>query len=269
MTVPTPPAPTASPSAALPASAAASTRRANRPARPAMPGATALPPLDALDRTHRQMVEVLADLTRLMAHLQENGVDAAARRTATGICSFFAGNARQHHADEETLVFPALIRTGDKLLIQHVLRLQQDHGWLEEDWLELSPQLQAVAQGYSWYDLDTLRASVAVFTTLYQDHIALDRTRREPACLCPGEIDLFLRGCAVSEIEVDQALIGNARFVCERLEVDHCILVQADSHGLFQLRSVRVLARCSEVIFLTHKSPSWVRVAFVAFSLAC
>ena len=119
MTVPTPPAPTASPLAALPASPAASTRRANRPARPAMPGAAALPPLDALDRTHRQMVEVLADLTRLMVHLENNGVDAAARRTATGICSFFAGNARQHPADEETLVFPALIRTDDKLLIQH------------------------------------------------------------------------------------------------------------------------------------------------------
>ena len=181
MTVPTPPAPTASPSAALPASPAASTRRANRPARPAMPGAAALPPLDALDRTHRQMVEVLADLTRLTAHLEDIGVDAAARRSATGICSFFAGNVRQHPADEETLVFPALIRTDDKLLIQHVLRLQQDHGWLEEDWLELSPQLQAVAQGYSWYDIDTLRAGVEVFATLYQNHIALEESLIYPA----------------------------------------------------------------------------------------
>ena len=122
------------------------------------------------------MVEVLADLTRLMAHLEENGVDAAARRPAITICSLFAGNARQHHADEETLMFPALIRSGDNLLIQHVLRLQQDHGWREEDWLELSPQLQAVAQGYSGYDRDTLRAGVAVFATLYQDHLALEES---------------------------------------------------------------------------------------------
>ena len=181
MTVPTTPAATASPSVALPASPAASKRRVNRPARPAVPGAAALPPLDALDHTHRQMVEVLADLTQLISHLEENGVDAAARRTATTICSFFAGHARQHHADEETLVFPALIRTDDKLLIQHVLRLQQDHGWLEEDWLELSPQLQAVALGYSGYDIDTLRAGVEVFATLYQDHIALEESLIYPA----------------------------------------------------------------------------------------
>jgi hemerythrin-like domain-containing protein len=61
-------------------------------------------------------------------------------------------------------------------LTQHVLRLQQDHGWLEEDWLELAPHLQAVAEGYSWYELDTLRHSVGVFTALYHDHIALEES---------------------------------------------------------------------------------------------
>jgi hemerythrin-like domain-containing protein len=60
------------------------------------------------------------------------------------------------------------------------MRLQQDHGWLEEDWLELSPQLQAVAEGYSWYDLDTLRAGVPIFTELYRDHIALEESMIYP-----------------------------------------------------------------------------------------
>jgi hemerythrin-like domain-containing protein len=36
--------------------------------------------------------------------------------------------------------------------------------------------LQAVAQGYSWYDIDSLRHAVAVFTTLYHDHIALEES---------------------------------------------------------------------------------------------
>ena len=49
-------------------------------------------------------------------------------------------------------------------------------GWLEEDWLELSPQLQAVAEGYSWYELDTLRQAVEVFAGLYQEHIALEES---------------------------------------------------------------------------------------------
>ncbi len=147
--------------------------RAARPQRPAVP---ALPPLDALDQTHRQMMVVLEDLKVLAGHLEEQGIDVTAREKARKICEFFAGTARTHHADEETLVFPALVRTDDPTLIQHVLRLQQDHGWLEEDWLELAPQLQAVAEGYSWYELDSLRAGIEVFTALYHDHIALEES---------------------------------------------------------------------------------------------
>jgi hemerythrin-like domain-containing protein len=137
--------------------------------------------MEALDRTHHQMLQVLADLSSLVDHLESQGVDPDARTGAQAICRFFAETARQHHANEETLVFPLLVRQGDKDLIQHVLRLQQDHGWLEEDWLELEPQLQAVAQGYSWYELDGLRAGVGVFTALYQEHIALEESMIYPA----------------------------------------------------------------------------------------
>jgi len=144
-----------------------------RPHRAAVP---ALPPMDTLDRTHHRMVDALADLAKLVDHLETAGVDPEARRSAKAICKFFSETARQHHADEETLVFPALIRRGDPVLIGHVLRLQQDHGWLEEDWLELAPQLQAVAEGYSWYELDGLRQGVGVFAALYQDHIALEES---------------------------------------------------------------------------------------------
>lgn len=147
--------------------------RAARPQRPVVP---ALPPLEALDQAHRQMIVVLGALKALVDRLDEIGIDDVARDEAKKICAFFASTARTHHADEETLVFPALVRTEDPTLIQHVLRLQQDHGWLEEDWLELAPQLQAVAEGYSWYELDTLRAGVQVFTALYHDHIALEES---------------------------------------------------------------------------------------------
>jgi hemerythrin-like domain-containing protein len=71
-------------------------------------------------------------------------------------------------------VFPSLLASADAEMVQHVHRLQQDHGWLEEDWLELQPQLRAVVEGYNWYDLDFLRAAVPVFTDLYRDHIALE-----------------------------------------------------------------------------------------------
>ncbi len=147
--------------------------RAPRAARAAVP---ALPPLEALDRTHHRMVVVLSELQQLVDRLAAEGPGPALRRSAKAICQFFDSQARQHHADEEALVFPALVRKGDKALIQHVLRLQQDHGWLEEDWLELAPQLQAVAQGYSWYEIDSLRHAVGVFSTLYHEHIALEES---------------------------------------------------------------------------------------------
>ena len=41
-------------------------------------------------------------------------------------------------------------------------------------------QLQAVAEGYSWYDLDALRAGVPIFTELYRDHIALEESMIYP-----------------------------------------------------------------------------------------
>lgn len=160
---------------------AADVPAAPRAARPQRPPAPALPELDHLDRTHRQMLQTLEQLAQLVEHLDDHGVDATARSSARAICAFFAEHARRHHADEETLVFPLLIARQDPELTQHVLRLQQDHGWLEEDWLELAPQLQAVGEGYSWYEIDGLRHGVGVFTALYHEHIALEESMIYPA----------------------------------------------------------------------------------------
>ena len=147
-----------------------------RSPRAARPPAPALPPLQALDRSHQQMLALLSELSELVDRLDAQGTEPAVRTSAKLVCQFFDAEARQHHAMEEAEVFPTLVRQGDKVLIQHVLRLQQDHGWLEEDWMALAPQLHAVAQGYSGYDIDTLRHAVAVFTALYREHIALEES---------------------------------------------------------------------------------------------
>lgn len=151
-------------------------RRNATTSRPRRAPGPALPALEALDQTHRQVVAHLGALDALVHRLQQHGPDSAARASAAEICGFFGTVARQHHADEERSVFPALLRSGEAELTQHVLRLQQDHGWIEEDWLELELQLQAVAGGYSWYELETLRQQVAVFVALYQEHIALEES---------------------------------------------------------------------------------------------
>jgi hemerythrin-like domain-containing protein len=153
------------------------TRTTHRPSLPQRPARAAVPPLpdfEVLDATHREVMHTLERLQQWVEQLDPQRVDDATRATADEICKFFDGHARAHHAAEEAQIFPNLLATGDAALVQHVHRLQQDHGWLEEDWLELQPQLRAVVEGYNWYDPDFLRAAVPVFTELYRDHIALE-----------------------------------------------------------------------------------------------
>jgi hemerythrin-like domain-containing protein len=162
----------------------------SRPQRPPVP---TLSPFAALDHTHRSVLDLIGQLDTLVEHLETHGADATARRVAAEIHRFFSENARQHHADEERLVFPGLLAAGDPELAQQVRRLQQDHGWLEEDWLEIAPQLEAVAAGYNWYDLAMLRLALPVFRALYEEHIALEESlvypaaRRRQAALAAGD----------------------------------------------------------------------------------
>lgn len=165
---------------------------ATRKSRPARTPAPALPSFELLDRTHAQVLQVLKQFDRLLQHLDDNGADSVAQASAQEIYDFFSGSARQHHADEERLVFPGLLSSGDAELVQHVKRLQQDHGWLEEDWLELAPQIEAIAKGYSWYDTNMLRHALPIFTALYEDHIGLEESmiypeaKRRQAALANG-----------------------------------------------------------------------------------
>ena len=155
--------------------------RKSRAERPRRPSLAHLGTSEVLDRTHREIVEMLARMHLLVEKLEVRGIDAGVRKLAQDLCLFFDETARPHHAAEEVLVFPDLLGSGDPELVQHVKRLQQDHGWLEEDWLELAPQLRAVANGQSWYDIDVLRSGVPIFTELYRDHIELEETVVYPA----------------------------------------------------------------------------------------
>lgn len=152
--------------------------RASRPLRPAAPE---LPPMDALQGTHKDLLVVLGQLSDLLRTVQRDGLTADARAAARTVTRFIDETGRHHHAQEESNVFPTLLASGDVDLIQHVRRLQQDHGWLEEDWLELGPQLDALAHGIGGCDIDSLIQASEVFTDLYRDHIALEENIVYPA----------------------------------------------------------------------------------------
>ena len=137
---------------------------------------TAQSGFDVLDVCHRQTVSALGRLAALMTRLANQGADDEARTLAREIVRHFSTTSRDHHLDEERHVFPTLLVTGDAETVQAVQRLQQDHSWLEEDWSELSPMLEAIAGGQSWVDLDVLREGVEVLTALSHEHIALEES---------------------------------------------------------------------------------------------
>lgn len=131
---------------------------------------------EALDACHRHTLAALERLQKLISHLDDKGADAEARTAAAEIEHFFSNTVRAHHQDEEKHVFPRLLAGSDPETVQTVLRLQQDHGWLEEDWRELSPLLAGLAGGQTWVDTDTLRRGAEIFVALLHDHMALEES---------------------------------------------------------------------------------------------
>jgi len=128
----------------------------------------------ALHSCHGQTLGALTTLEALVVRLEREGLDAEARAMAAEIVHHFSTVCRQHHEDEERHVLSKLAVSADQEIVQAVLRLQQDHDWLEEDWMELEPHLDALACGQGWYDVDLLRAGAEVFIALSHDHIALE-----------------------------------------------------------------------------------------------
>lgn len=153
-----------------------STTPLTRPARPERPAVP--PPLAPalIDQTHCEIALVLTQIEGLARWLAAPGPQAQAQAAdlALQVCGFFNGPARAHHETEETQVFPRLLASHDAALRAQVQRLQQDHHWIEEDWLEIEPQLQAVARGQRPGRLDFLCPALTEFTALYREHLAVE-----------------------------------------------------------------------------------------------
>jgi hemerythrin-like domain-containing protein len=130
----------------------------------------------ALDACHLQIHEHLAELTDVLEKLQMGADDSQYRQQMRDIEVFFSGTAHQHHAEEEKNIFPKLLASDNAELVHAVMTLQQDHGWIEQNWLELAPMLRAIANGEDWVDMAELQHSVEVFLTLLHDHILLEET---------------------------------------------------------------------------------------------
>ena len=135
---------------------------------------------DFLDKTHQDIMAQLVLLNPLVDAIETEGLNAANREQVRRILHYFNTEARQHHLDEEKHIFPALLNSQDAEIVHTTQRLTQDHGWLEENWIQIAPSLDAAANGNLWFDTEELRHAIEVFEALYLDHIMLEESIAYP-----------------------------------------------------------------------------------------
>lgn len=138
-------------------------------------------PLEMLAACHGRVQRQCETLLRLPDHLQEHGADPPAQEAARAVMRYFDTAARDHHADEEQDLFPALLESmagSDAVCLRELTEsLCADHRALERCWVTLRQGLQQVAEGASSRLVD---AEVSGFVQRYAQHIA-----REEAELLP------------------------------------------------------------------------------------
>lgn len=138
-------------------------------------------PLEMLAACHGKIEQQCTTLARLADHLAAHGADQAVCDAAARLMRYFDTAARDHHADEELDLFPALIESmagSDAVcLCAMTAALASEHRELEQRWQSLRGLLTQVVAG----DPAVLAAdAVDAFIGLYQRHIA-----REEAELLP------------------------------------------------------------------------------------
>jgi iron-sulfur cluster repair protein YtfE (RIC family) len=133
-----------------------------------------------LTDAHREIEEHLARVTALASGLSRQPANKAVQRELGELLEFFAGPLRRHDIEEEQHLFPALLRNGDRELHRRIERLREDHAWIELRWLDIEPQLAAVAKGGVAEDLSGLQEAVHDFVDVTRDHMAVEELLIDP-----------------------------------------------------------------------------------------
>ena len=138
-------------------------------------------PLEMISACHHRVEKQCATLRRLVPHLAQHGADADARSAATAVMRYFDTAAKDHHADEETDLFPALIESmagSDAVCLRELIdALVADHRALEAHWRPLRARLQAIAAGEA---ARLASDDVEPLIALYERHIAREEKELLP-----------------------------------------------------------------------------------------
>ena len=131
-------------------------------------------PLEMLSACHARVESQCATLQRLVPHLAAHGADADARAAAAAVMRYFDTSARDHHADEEVDLFPALIESmagSDAVCLRELIAaLTADHRQLEAAWRRVRRVLVRIAAGDDSARLEA--PDVESLVGLYERHIA-------------------------------------------------------------------------------------------------
>lgn len=145
------------------------------------PGASTEAPLEMLAACHGRVHKQCDTLGRLAAHLPTHGSDAAAQQAATAVMRYFDTAARDHHADEEEDLFPALLEAmagSDAVCLRELTDgLRAEHRVLEGRWAALREVLARVARGQP---VALPPSDVQAFVAAYAAHIEKEDTELLP-----------------------------------------------------------------------------------------
>jgi hemerythrin-like domain-containing protein len=106
-------------------------------------------PLVVFAGDHKTIVEQLGTLSWLP---QLTRAASRARQVAEKTLALFDEQVDRHHREEETELFPAVLRSAQKgeeaaQVQAHIDRLTVEHSGIEAQWHRLAPQLRKVAAG--------------------------------------------------------------------------------------------------------------------------
>jgi hemerythrin-like domain-containing protein len=158
-------------------------------------------PLEMLSACHTRIERQCSTLRRLVAHLASHGADAEARDAAANVMRCFDASARQHHADEENDLFPALIESmagSDAVCMRELTeQLAREHHALEARWQRVRSVLERVVTGER---MSLESEHVEALVALYERHIEREESELLPmAARLLSDEDLDRIGRAMRE----------------------------------------------------------------------
>ncbi|MNK45537.1 Pyridoxine/pyridoxamine 5'-phosphate oxidase [compost metagenome] len=138
-------------------------------------------PIAVLKHCHDKIRKQLTTLQNLLGHLAQHGNTTDAQQAAKAVLQYFNKAAHLHHDDEEQDLMPMLqaTATGDDaaLLATLVPEILADHQRMDQAWLTLRPELDAIAAGTG----KQLSADgVAAYVAAYQAHMSKEEGQLAP-----------------------------------------------------------------------------------------